>query len=622
MCFFAVSCLFFDGQMWYTVHQTVLFHTGGDRAFGPEGAISMERPIKSARLMLGNEAVAQGAWEAGVRVAASYPGTPSTEITECLARFSEINCQWAPNEKVAAEVTFGAAMSGGRSITCMKHVGVNVAADPVFTAAYTGVNAGMVIVCADDPAMHSSQNEQDSRYYARAAHIPMLEPADSAECRDFARLAFQMSEDYDTPVFVRLTTRIAHARSAVTPEERQEAALRPYQKDITKYVMMPAMAKKRHPKVEEREKRLAEDANTLSINRMEMRDTTLGVITSGCCYQYVREALPHASTLKLGLVYPLPMDSIRQFAQQVDRLIVVEELEGLMERDIRAAGIACEGKKYTGLQGELSVERLRIALLGEAKPKAEAAPIPARPPVLCPGCPHRGVFYTLNRLHLNVMGDIGCYTLGALPPLNAMDSCLCMGGSIGMASGTERARGREFSRKTVAVLGDSTFIHSGITSLIDAVYNQETITVIILDNRITGMTGHQQNPASGKDIHGQPAPQLNIEKLVESCGVQDIAIADPFDLAAMKKAVSEAVSHETVSVVIARRPCALLDKTVHAPFRTEGCRNCGACMHLSCPAIERHPDGVHINPALCIGCGMCAQACPFGAIKSKEESKA
>lgn len=622
MCFFAVSCLFFDGQMWYTVHQTALFHTGGDRAFGPEGAISMERPIKSARLMLGNEAVAQGAWEAGVRVAASYPGTPSTEITECLAHFSEINCQWAPNEKVAAEVAFGAAMSGGRSITCMKHVGVNVAADPIFTAAYTGVNAGMVIVCADDPAMHSSQNEQDSRYYARAAHIPMLEPADSAECRDFARLAFQMSEDYDTPVFVRLTTRIAHARSAVTPDERQEVALRPYPKDITKYVMMPAMAKKRHPKVEEREKRLAEAANDLSINRMELRDTTLGVITSGCCYQYVREALPNASTLKLGLVYPLPMKLIRQFAEQVDRLIVVEELEGLMERDIRAAGIACEGKKYTGLQGELSVERLRSALLGEAKPQAETAPIPARPPVLCPGCPHRGVFYTLNRLQLNVMGDIGCYTLGALPPLNAMDSCLCMGGSIGMASGAERARGKDFSRKTVAVLGDSTFIHSGIPSLIDAVYNQETITVIILDNRITGMTGHQQNPASGKDIHGQPAPQLNIEKLVESCGVQDIAIADPFDLAAMKKAISEAVSHETVSVVIARRPCALLDKMVHPSFRTEGCRNCGACMHLSCPAIERHSDRVHINPALCIGCGMCAQTCPFGAIKSREESKA
>lgn len=588
----------------------------------PEKVFSMDSTKKPGLLMLGNEAIAQGAWEAGVRVASSYPGTPSTEITESLANFSEISCQWAPNEKVAAEVAFGAAMSGGRSITCMKHVGVNVAADPIFTAAYTGVNAGMVIVCADDPAMHSSQNEQDSRYYARAAHIPMLEPADSAECRDFARLAFRMSEDYDTPVFVRLTTRIAHARSVVAPQEREEVPLRSYQKDVSKYVMMPAMAKKRHPKVEEREKRLADEANGLSINRVEMRKTSVGVVTSGCCYQYVREALPNASTLKLGLVYPLPMEMIRQFAKQVDRLIVVEELEGLMERDIRAAGIACEGKKYTGLQGELSVERLRRALLEEVKPEVTDASIPSRPPVLCPGCPHRGVFYTLNQLHLNVMGDIGCYTLAALSPLNAMDSCLCMGGSIGMTSGAERARGKEFSRKTVAVLGDSTFIHSGITSLIDAVYNQETITVIILDNRITGMTGHQQNPASGKDIHGQPAPQLNIERLVESCGVQDIAIVDPFDLAAMKKAVSEAVGNEMVSVVIARRPCALLDKTVRPPFRTDNCRNCGACMHLSCPAIERHADGVHINPALCIGCGMCAQACPFGAIKSKEENKA
>ncbi len=575
-----------------------------------------------AVLMLGNEAVAQGAWEAGVRVACSYPGTPSTEVTECLARFEEIHCQWAPNEKVAAEVAFGAAMAGGRSITCMKHVGVNVAADPIFTAAYTGVNAGMVIVCADDPAMHSSQNEQDSRYYARSAHLPMLEPADSAECRDFAKLAFQLSEELDTPVFLRLTTRIAHARSAVVPEKRTELPLRAYQKDAMKYVMMPAMAKKRHPKVEAREAFLAEAANHMPINRVEMRDTQIGVITSGCCYQYVRDALPNTSILKLGLVYPLPMELIADFAKKVDRLIVVEELEGLIEKDVKAAGISCKGKEYTGLQGELSVSRLQQALLGQKPVTGERRSIPARPPVLCPGCPHRGVFYALNRLHLHVMGDIGCYTLGALPPLSAIDSCLCMGASIGMASGAERAQGKDFSRKTVAVLGDSTFIHSGITSLVDAVYNQETITVIILDNRITGMTGHQQNPASGKDIHGQPAPQLNLEKLVESCGVTDIAIVDPFDLAATERAIREAVSHETVSVVITRRPCALLDKTARPPFETQGCRNCGACMKLSCPAIERHETAVVINPALCIGCGMCAQACPFGAIKSKGEERA
>ena len=572
------------------------------------------------RLMLGNEAVAQGAWEAGVRVASSYPGTPSTEVTECLAKFSEINCQWAPNEKVAAEVAFGAAMSGARSITCMKHVGVNVAADPVFTAAYTGVNGGMVIVCADDPAMHSSQNEQDSRYYARAAHIPMLEPADSQECRDFTKLAFSMSEELDTPVFLRLTTRIAHQRSPVQPGARNDVPVRPYQKDVMKYVMMPGMAKKRHPKVEARESFLTEAANQLPINVVRMRDTSVGIITSGVCYQYVREAMPYASTLKLGMVYPLPMKLIREFAKNVDRLIVVEELEGLIEKDIKAAGIECEGKNLTGLQGELSVEKLRCVLNGEKEPEVQASDLPNRPPVLCPGCPHRGVFYELNRLGLRVMGDIGCYTLAALPPLSALDACLCMGASIGMAGGAERAHGKDFSRSTVAVLGDSTFIHSGITSLIDAVYNQETITVIILDNRITGMTGHQQNPASGMDIHNQPAPQLNIEKLVESCGVKDITIVDPFDLKATEKAIREAVAREEVSVVIARRPCALLDKTVKPPFTIDGCKGCGACMKLSCPAIERHGKTVIINPALCIGCGMCAQVCPFHAIKSGEEA--
>ncbi len=574
------------------------------------------------RLLLGNEAVAQGAWEAGVRVVTSYPGTPSTEITECVARHEEVNCQWAPNEKVAAEVAFGAAMAGGRSMTCMKHVGVNVAADPIFTAAYTGVNAGMVIVCADDPAMHSSQNEQDSRYYARAAHIPMLEPADSRECLAFTRLAFTMSEELDTPVFVRLTTRIAHARSAVAIGLRNEAPVRPYQKDAMKYVMMPAMAKKRHPKVEAREAFLAEAANRMPINVVRMRSTAVGVVTSGACYQYVRDAMPDASTLKLGMVYPLPINLIREFAQKVDRLIVVEELEGLIEQDLLAAGIACEGKKYTGVQGELSVEKLRTVLCGQKAPSEAAQDIPGRPPVLCPGCPHRGVFYVLGKLGLRVMGDIGCYTLAALPPLSAMDACLCMGASIGMAGGAERAQGKAFSRSTVAVLGDSTFIHSGITSLIDAVYNRETITVIILDNRITGMTGHQQNPATGLDIHNQPAPMLNLEKLVESCGVQDVAVVDPFDLKGTEKAVRQAVAREEVSVIIARRPCALLDKAPHAPCIIQGCRNCGACMKLSCPAIVRGEKGVRIDEALCIGCGMCVQVCPFKAIRLGEvESK-
>lgn len=570
--------------------------------------------------MLGNEAVARGAYEAGVRVVSSYPGTPSTEITEFAVQYPEMNCEWATNEKVAAEVAYGAAMAGARSMTCMKHVGVNVAADPLFTAAYTGVRAGLVVVCADDPAMHSSQNEQDSRYYARAAHIPMLEPSDSQECKDFLKLAYTLGEQYDTPVFLRLTTRIAHARSAVSVEERTESEVKAYERDFMKYVMMPGMAKKRHVVVEQRMKALAEDANTLCVNRIEMGDTSLGVICSGACYTYVKEALPDASVLKLGMVHPLPQKLIVDFAKKVDRLVVIEELEPVIEQQIASWGLPAEGKNLTGLQGELSVNRIK-RMFGQAAPVDPQDTLPARPPVLCPGCPHRGAFYAMKKLKLNVMGDIGCYTMAALPPLSMLDACLCMGASIGMAFGVEKAQGREFSRHTVAVLGDSTFIHSGITPLIDAVYNGGTITVVILDNRITGMTGHQQNPATGKNILGEPAPQLDLEALCLSCGVKHVRVVDPFDQKEMLKALKEETAREAVSVIIARRPCVLLLKDKTVPVKVENCRNCGVCLGLGCPAIERGEQGIRINGALCVDCGLCATICPFKSIHAGRESK-
>ncbi len=568
-------------------------------------------------LMLGNEAIARGAYEAGVTVLSSYPGTPSTEITEYAAGYSELGCEWAPNEKVATEVAFGAAMAGARAMTCMKHVGVNVAADPIFTASYTGVRGGMVIVCADDPAMHSSQNEQDSRYYARAAHIPMLEPSNSQECKDFTKLAFEISEKFDTPVFLRITTRIAHARSIVTLGQRKEVELKAYEKDPMKYVMMPGMARKRHMVVEQMMKALEEEADTLNLNNIETNGRDLGIVCSGAAYQYVKEALPKASVLKLGLVHPLPKKLIRFFAGQVDRLVVIEELEGLFEEQIAAMGITVEGKNLTGYQGELSA--LRVGeIFGEKTAITQTQPLPPRPPVLCPGCPHRGTFHVLNKLKLNVMGDIGCYTMGALAPLAAIDACLCMGASIGMAFGAEKARGKEFSKNTVAVIGDSTFIHSGITGLIDAVYNQGAITVLILDNRITGMTGHQQNPVSGKNIYGEPAPQIDLEALCRACGVEHVAEVDPFDQKEMMRIIKEETQREAVSVVIVKRPCILITKEKLPPMGVENCKNCGICMQIGCPCIIRGEEGVAIDETLCTGCGLCARICPFGALKPQK----
>lgn len=571
------------------------------------------------KLMLGNEAVARGAYEAGVRVVSSYPGTPSTEITEFCAAYPEIDCEWAPNEKVAVETAFGAAMTGARAMSCMKHVGVNVAADPLYTAAYTGVNAGMVIVAADDPYMHSSQNEQDSRMIARAAHIPMLEPADSQECHDYIQRAFELSERYDTPVFLRLTTRLAHQRSPVEMGERAELPVREYKKDFMKYVMMPGMARKRHLVVEAREQRMEDEAASLGLNRVEMRGTALGVVCAGVVYQYVREALPEASILKLGLSYPMDRAAVRDFAARVDKLVVIEEMEGIFEQEIAAMGIAVTGKCYTGRQGELSVQRIREAFGADKAPQEPV--LPARPPVLCPGCPHRATFFAIKKLGLTVFGDIGCYTLCALPPIESMDATLCMGASIGMAIGAEKAHGRDFSRRSVAVLGDSTFIHSGITGLINAVYDRSNINVIILDNRITGMTGHQQNPATGFDIHGNPAPQLNLEAVCEAVGAH-VRVVNPMQMKDMEQALREETQRDGVSVIIARYPCALLDKRPKQPCTIADCHRCGACLRLGCPALERGADGaVRVNAALCNGCGLCKQMCAFGCITGGGEKQ-
>ncbi len=568
------------------------------------------------KLLLGDFAVARGAWEAGVKVASAYPGTPSTEITEELARYGEVYSEWSPNEKVALEVGIGASVRGARAIVSMKHVGLNVACDPLFTASYTGVNGGLVIAVADDPSVFSSQNEQDTRLTAVSAKVPVLEPSDSAEARDFTKAAFELSEKYDTPVILRLTTRVAHSQSLVELQERTEVPVRAYERNIQKYVMMPANARVKHVFVEERMQKMSEDADALPLNRIEEGSAELGIICSGGVYQYVKEALPGASVLKLGMVYPLPYKLIEKFAGSVKRCIVAEELAPHIETLVKAAGIQVEGKNIFPLCGEFSAGLIRKCVLGAGQ-DAKPAAVPARPPVLCAGCPHRGVFYVLSRLKLNVLGDIGCYTLGAVPPLGSMDAVVCMGASIGMAIGFDKAD-PEAHKHSVAVIGDSTFIHSGITGLIDAVYNKSHITVVILDNRTTGMTGHQNHPATGKTIKNEPTYELDLAEVCRAVGVGSVRTVDPYDLPALEGALKAALSEEEVSVVIAKRPCVLLAKRLYKGFSVnDKCKNCRACMKLGCPAIVKGEKGVSIDVSLCTECGLCRSVCKFGAIEGE-----
>ncbi|MBQ9949926.1 MAG: indolepyruvate ferredoxin oxidoreductase subunit alpha [Clostridia bacterium] len=574
------------------------------------------------KLMLGNEAIARGAYESGVTVSSAYPGTPSTEINENVATYKEIYAEWAPNEKVAVEVALGAAISGARSLSCMKHVGLNVASDPFYTAAYTGVNAGCVIVVADDPGMHSSQDEQDTRLIARSAHTPCLEPSNSQECKDYMRYAYDISEKYDTPVVVRITTRVAHARTVVDLGERTELPLREYTKNPKKFISMPANMVARHKYVEQREITLADDACTHPANRIEWNDKKIGVITSGAAYNYVKEALPFASVLKLGIVYPLPRKLIEEFAQQVETLYVIEDMEPFFEDTVKSWGIDCSGKDKTGLQGELFSRKIATEFTGApAAGDMTTQGIPVRPPVLCPGCPHRGLYYVLSKLKLTVCSDIGCYTLGALAPLSAVDTTVCMGASIGMAQGFEKARGKDYAKKTVAVLGDSTFCHSGMTGLLNMAYNGSVGTVIVADNSITGMTGHQNNPANGFDIYGNPAPQLDLVKLCEAMGIKNVRVVDPYDLPELEKTLREETAREELSVIISRRPCALIVKQKITPYFSDPqkCKNCGMCMKIGCPAIIKTEKGVRIDDTLCVGCGLCSSVCKFGAMNMKGE---
>lgn len=575
-----------------------------------------------SELMLGNQAVARGLYEAGVSVISSYPGTPSTEITEFSSKYpeDEMYCEWAPNEKVACEVAIGASIAGARSFCAMKHVGLNVAADPLFTASYTGVNGGMVLAVADDPGMHSSQNEQDSRHYAIGAKVPMLEPSDSQECKDYAKLAYEISEKFDTPVILRLTTRVSHSQSAVTTADRIPHTIPEYKKNIAKNVMVPANAIKKHVVVEQRTLDLIEYAETSGINTVEMNSDEIGVITSGICYQYAKEALgDKASYLKLGMVNPLPVKLIKDFAAKVKTLYVIEELDDVIETHCRKNGIDVKGKELFTLQGEYFQSKVRQVVLGENDEwQTLDAEIPVRPPVLCAGCPHRGVFYILKKLGVMVSGDIGCYTLGAAAPLSAIDTTVCMGASISGLHGFNKGRKGEYEGKAVAVIGDSTFMHSGITSLVDIAYNRSNSTVIVLDNSITGMTGHQNNPANGKNIYGDPASAVNLEALAHAISINSVTVVDPGDLAETERVIKEELAKAEPSLIIARKPCALLKTVKHKPpfhIDADKCKNCKSCMRIGCPALVSGDKCITIDNTLCVGCGLCEQLCKFDAIK-------
>ncbi|NLK71129.1 MAG: indolepyruvate ferredoxin oxidoreductase subunit alpha [Clostridiales bacterium] len=575
------------------------------------------------KLMLGNEAFARGLYEGGCRVASSYPGTPSTEITEYTAKYDEIYAEWAPNEKVAMEVAIGASIAGARSFCGMKHVGLNVAADPLYTVSYTGVNGGLVIAVADDPGMHSSQNEQDSRHHAIASKVLMLEPSDSAECKDFVVEGFKLSEEFDTPVIVRLSTRVSHSQGLVEVCSREDADLKEYVKNPQKYVMMPAMARGRHVFVEERTQRLIEFSETSTLNKVEINDTKIGVITSGIAYQYAKEALGDTvSYLKLGIVNPLPKKLITDFVEKFETVYVIEELDDVIETHCKKLGLNVKGKELFGFIGELSQSIIAEKILGKKiEYKEFSEPVPVRPPVMCAGCPHRGLFSVLSKKKLMVSGDIGCYTLGASAPLSAMDTTICMGASVSGLHGFNKARGKESEKKSVAVIGDSTFMHSGMTGLVNIAYNSTNSTVIILDNSITGMTGHQHNPTTGYNLKGDVTAKVDLESLCRAIGINRVRVVDPYNIAETEKAITEELEVDEPSVIISRRPCALLKNVKHKPalkVNRDKCKSCKMCMKVGCPAISMKEGKAEIDYTQCVGCEVCMQMCKFDAIGGNE----